>query len=89
MLTIENDRLRVRVKEHGAELCGIYSKEHDTEYMWQPGYEIWDHSCLTLFPNNGRIYKDRTVIGGRDREHRGAGSPGTARERRNTAVFPV
>ena len=24
-----------------------------------------DHSCLTLFPNNGRIYKDRTVIGGR------------------------
>ncbi len=65
MLTIENDRLRVRVKELGAELCGIYSKEHDTEYMWQPGYEIWDHSCLTLFPNNGRIYKDRTVIGGR------------------------
>ena len=65
MLTIEHDRLRVRVKELGAELCGIYSKEHDTEYMWQPGYEIWDHSCLTLFPNNGRIYKDRTVIGGR------------------------
>ena len=26
MLTIENDRLRVRVKELGAELCGIYSK---------------------------------------------------------------
>ena len=50
MLTIENDRLRVRVKEHGAELCGIYSKEHDTEYMWQPGYEYGTTAALRCFP---------------------------------------
>lgn len=65
MVIIENEKLRVRIKELGAELCGIYSKTLDLEYMWQPGYEIWDHSSLTLFPNNGRIYKDRTIIGGK------------------------
>lgn len=65
MLTIENSRLKVRIKELGAELCGIYSKDLALEYMWQPGYEIWDHSSLTLFPNNGRIFKDRTIIGGK------------------------
>lgn len=65
MVTIENDQLKVRIKELGAELCGIYSKVLNLEYMWQPGFEIWDHSSLTLFPNNGRIYKDRTIIGGK------------------------
>ncbi len=65
MITIENAHLKVCIKELGAELCGIYSKSLDMEYMWQPGFEIWDHSSLTLFPNNGRIYKDRAIIGGK------------------------
>lgn len=65
MVTIENDQLKVRIKELGAELCGIYSKALNLEYIWQPGFEIWDHSSLTLFPNTGRIYKDRTIIGGK------------------------
>ena len=65
MISIENKYLKVCIKELGAELCGIYSKETELEYMWQPGFEIWDHSSLTLFPNNGRIYKDRAIIGGK------------------------
>ena len=65
MVTIENAHLKVCIKELGAELCGIYSKALDLEYMWQPGFEIWDHSSLTLFPNNGRIFKDRAIIGGK------------------------
>ena len=65
MLTIENDRLTVRVKELGAELCGIYSKALGREYMWQPGHEIWSHSSLFMFPNPARIKGGRVSIGGR------------------------
>lgn len=66
MQCIENDKLRVRVKEIGAELCGIYSKALQREFMWQPGEEIWDHSSLILFPNPGRICRDRTIIDGKE-----------------------
>ena len=62
---LQNEKLTVRVNSMGAELTGLCSKETGLEYMWQPGFEIWDHSSLTLFPNNGRIYKDRAIIGGK------------------------
>lgn len=65
MIILENRYLSVRVKEIGAELCGIYDKQLQKEYMWQPGYEIWDHSSLILFPNTGRISRDRVIIGGK------------------------
>ncbi len=65
MLTIENAEIKVRVKEVGAELCGIYSKALDREFMWQPGYEIWGHSSLFMFPNPARIKGDRVSIKGR------------------------
>jgi len=65
MYTISNAYLTVRVAAVGAELCGLYAKTTQTEYMWQPGHETWDHSSLLLFPNPGRIAHDRTVIGGK------------------------
>lgn len=66
MQYLENDKLKIQVKELGAELCSIYSKTLDKEFMWQPGLEIWDHSSLILFPNPGRISRDRTIIGGKE-----------------------
>ncbi len=65
MQTITNGILRVSVKEAGAELCSIYDCRREMEYMWQPGHEIWDHSSLLLFPNPGRISRDRTIIDGK------------------------
>ena len=62
---LENEHLSVRVASLGAELQSIYSKETEMEYMWQPGYEIWPHHSMLLFPNPGRIKGDRTVIGGK------------------------
>ena len=67
MLTIENQHLRVRVKPLGAELCSIFSKKLEQEIMWQPGDEIWNHSSMLLFPNPGRICRDRTIIDGKVR----------------------
>ena len=35
------------------------------EYLWQPGYDIWPHHSMLLFPNPGRIAGDRVIIGGK------------------------
>ena len=65
VITITNGQLTARVNAVGAELCGLYSHKTETEYMWQPGHEIWDHSSLLLFPNPGRIAGDRILVGGK------------------------
>lgn len=65
IITLTNGRLTARVNLAGAELCGIYAHKTDTEYMWQPGHEIWDHSNLLLFPNPGRIAGDRIIANGK------------------------
>ena len=62
---LENAYLTVRVCSLGAELTGLYSKQTETEYLWQPGGEIWPHSSLLLFPNAGRIAHDRILAGGK------------------------
>ena len=62
---LDNKSLRVRVCSLGAELTGLYSKQTETEYLWQPGGEIWDHSSLLLFPNPGRIAHDRILVDGK------------------------
>ena len=35
MQYIENDRIKVAVADHGAELCGIYDKKRGHEVVWQ------------------------------------------------------
>lgn len=62
---LENKNLLVRVCSLGAELTGLYSKQTETEYLWQPGGEIWPHSSLLLFPNPGRIAHDRILVDGK------------------------
>lgn len=34
MRTMENEKLRVQISDHGAELCSIYDKEADREAVW-------------------------------------------------------
>lgn len=62
---LENDFMRIEVSPVGAELQSLYSKETQIEYLWQPGYDIWPHHSMLLFPNPGRIAGDRTIIDGR------------------------
>jgi len=64
ILTINNGQITARVNLVGAELCGLYSHRTNTQYMWQPGHETWDHSNLLLFPNPGRIAGDRIIVDG-------------------------
>ena len=34
MRILENERLCVRVSDHGAELCSIYDKKEEREVIW-------------------------------------------------------
>lgn len=62
---LENDRVRICVSSRGAELQSLYSKDTDLEYLWQPGTETWPHHSMLLFPNAGRIARDRVIIEGK------------------------
>ena len=60
---LEDSFLKIEVSSLGAELTSLYSKKTEIEYLWQPGYDIWPHHSMLLFPNPGRISGDRTIIG--------------------------
>lgn len=61
--TIENEFLKITVKETGAELCSIWNKEKKKEYIWQANPEIWNSHAPNLFPvigvvKNGTYFDD-------------------------------
>lgn len=64
MYSIENNFLKINVKESGAELCSIFNKKTGIEYLWQAGKEWQKHSPI-LFPvvgqlmNNTYFYKNQ------------------------------
>ncbi|PTX42483.1 galactose mutarotase-like enzyme [Christiangramia gaetbulicola] len=53
--SIENEFLKITVKETGAELCSILNKENKKEYIWQADPEIWASHAPNLFPIIGVI----------------------------------
>ncbi len=55
---IENEFLKVGVKEFGCELTSVYSKQADFEYLWQGNAEYWSGQSPILFPIVGRLIDD-------------------------------
>ena len=49
LYTIENDRLCVQVRNHGAELRSIKEREDETEYLWNGDPTWWRYSSPVLF----------------------------------------
>ncbi|MCO4291541.1 aldose 1-epimerase family protein [Solitalea sp. MAHUQ-68] len=60
MFTLENNYLSIQVKTKGAELCSIFNKETQLEYLWQAG-EAWPKHAPILFPIVGKL-KDNTYL---------------------------
>ena len=66
MITLENDFIKVRIANKGAELQGLFSKETNIEYLWNGDSEYWGKHSPVLFPivgslkNDSYIYKDKT-----------------------------
>lgn len=65
MLYLENDKLKVAIKEKGAELCSIVGKSDGTEYVWQADPAIWARHAPLLFPVIGRLKDKEYTIDGK------------------------
>lgn len=59
---IENDLLKIGVKEAGCELTSIFSKKDNYEYLWQGDENIWYGQSPILFPIVGRLIDDKYTL---------------------------
>ena len=55
MRILENERLCVRVSDHGAELCSIYDKKEEREVIWTADPAYWNRHAPVLFPFVGKV----------------------------------
>lgn len=63
---LENDFLRVKIDDHGAELVSICDKEKNREVLWQADPAFWKRHAPVLFPNVGRHYHDCYRVNGKE-----------------------
>lgn len=59
---IENDILKIGVKEYGCELSSVFSKKDNYEYLWQGDESIWYGQSPILFPIVGRLIDDKYTL---------------------------
>jgi len=64
MHQIENEFLKVRVREYGAELISVFDKKNKIEHLWQADENIWGWHAPVLFPVIGRCLNDEIEIEG-------------------------
>jgi galactose mutarotase-like enzyme len=57
-VSLENDHLKVRISEKGAELNSLISKDTGLEYMWNGDPAFWGKTSPILFPIVGTLKKD-------------------------------
>ena len=57
--SIENSQLKISVNTFGAQLWSVYSKQTDTEYLWQGDPAFWGGRAYNLFPFIGRMYEGK------------------------------
>ena len=53
--TIQNELLRIRVKDTGAELCEISSVGNNESFLWNGDAKIWGNFAPNLFPVIGNL----------------------------------
>lgn len=56
MKILSNDRITIRVSEHGAELCSLISNKTGREYLWQADPIFWKRHSPVLFPIVGGLW---------------------------------
>lgn len=62
---LENDRLRVVIDDHGAQILSILEKDTATEYLWQGDAQYWKDRAIMLFPICGRLEEGRYTFEGK------------------------
>ena len=61
---IENEHYIAEVNTLGAQLTRIYSKDTDTEYLWNGDETYWKKHAPVLFPFVGRLYDGKYTYRG-------------------------
>lgn len=55
---LENDLLKVEIKQKGAELCSINSVKNNIEFIWEANPDVWGSHAPNLFPIIGSMKDD-------------------------------
>lgn len=66
MITLENNEIKVSIKEVGAELAGLYSKKSNLEYLWNADEKHWPRHSPVLFPIVGGLIDDKFTYKGKE-----------------------
>jgi galactose mutarotase-like enzyme len=64
MIELQNEFLRIRIKEKGAELYSLQTPD-GLEYLWQAEPSVWPRHAPVLFPIVGRL-KNNTYSHGQE-----------------------
>ena len=56
---IENDKIKLTVSSHGAEIKSLIRKADGTELMWQADSAFWGRTSPVLFPLVGNYYQKK------------------------------
>jgi galactose mutarotase-like enzyme len=64
MYFLENDHIKIAVREQGGEMTSIFDKKNKVEHLWQADPAIWPWHAPTLFPVVGRCLNDQITING-------------------------
>lgn len=78
MRIIENEKIRVSVADHGAELSSVLDKETGVERVWDGNPDIWNRHAPILFPFVGKVTGGTYRIG--DKEYNMKSQHGFARD---------
>ncbi|WP_408030412.1 aldose 1-epimerase family protein [Tenacibaculum xiamenense] len=62
MITLENDYIQIEIKEVGAELCKVYSKQTGLDYLWKGDPQFWKRHSPVLFPIVGKLLGNSYTI---------------------------
>lgn len=68
MHQIENEFLKVKVREYGAELTSVINRRNGIEHLWQADEQFWPWHAPVLFPVVGRCLNDEITIDGKSYE---------------------
>jgi galactose mutarotase-like enzyme len=77
-MILENERLKIRIAEKGAELQSVFHKETGIEYMWQADPAYWPKHSPVLFPIVGVLKDNQYTYAGQTYQ---LGRHGFAREK--------
>jgi len=62
--SIGNDKIRLSVSEHGAEMSSLFDVPNNIEHLWQADEKYWPWHAPVLFPVVGRCLNDQIEVDG-------------------------